>query len=396
MELKFKSILGVAMLSACALVVSSCGDDDNKPNPENSQNNNSENKTDDNSNGNSSSTVSLAAINSDFVNKTVLPTYTGLMKGNEELCAALSDMDDDEDVEAACAAWKEARQYWEWSEAFLFGAASSYGIDPHTDTWPFDRSAFDNYMAKYDPVNNEDDAAILEEAIATGQNLTGFHAVEYLLFRDGQPRKFADMTEKEIWFCQTAANDLYLNSVKLVAAWGGELSEQEAQDLEEAEMEPEDNFGDEMINAGKPGSRWSTELAATKQIISGCQNILDEVAHAKIGAPFTGEDVDYIESPHAYNSIQDFLDNTLSCVHALYGGLGVTSEYTANSVMAYAYANHPTEAAAVTEAMSNAVAMVRAMKAPFVLYYSDASAGEAIEALEDFDEALENLYSAME
>ena len=378
MELKFKSILGVAMLSACALVVSSCGDDDNKTNPENSQNNN------------------LAAINADFVNKTVLPTYDGLMKGNEKLCAALSDMDDDKDVEAACAAWKEARQYWEWSEAFLFGAASSYGIDPHTDTWPFDRSAFDNYMAKYDPVNNEGDAAMLEEAIATGQNLTGFHAVEYLLFREGQPRKFEDMTEKEIWFCQTAANDLYLNSVKLVAAWGGELSEQEAQDLEDAEMEPEDNFGEEMINAGKAGSRWSTELAATKQIISGCQNILDEVAHAKIGAPHTGEDVDYIESPHAYNSVQDFLDNTLSCVHALYGGLGVTSEYTANSVMAYAYANYPTQAAAVTEALNNAVVKVKAMKTPFVLYYSDPSAGEAIDALEAFGEALGNLYSAME
>lgn len=387
MELKFKSILGVAVLSACTFVISSCGSDDNKQNPEQQPQGGDSGVT---------AKVKLSDVNADFVNKTVIPTYVGLMKGNEELCAALSDINDDADVQAACAAWKEARQYWEWSEAFLFGAASSYGIDPHTDTWPFDKSAFDNYMAKFDPVNNEADAATLAEAIATGQNLTGFHAVEYLLFREGQPRKFSDMTPNEIWFCQTAARDLYLNSIKLVAAWGGELSANEAQDLADAEMEPDDNFGQEMINAGKAGSRWSTELAGTKQIIGGCQNILDEVAHAKIGAPYTGEDVDYIESPHAYNSIQDFLDNTLSCVYALYGGLGVDAKYTDKSVMAYAYENYPKEAAAMTAAMNNTVAKVKAMKKPFVLYYSDASAGEAIAALEAFDEALGELYAVME
>ena len=148
MELKFKSILGVAVLSACTFVISSCGSDDNKQNPDQPQG------------GDSGVTakVKLSDVNADFVNKTVIPTYVGLMKGNEKLCTALADINDDADVQAACTAWKEARQYWEWSEAFLFGAASSYGIDPHTDTWPFDKSAFDNYMAKFDPVNNEADA----------------------------------------------------------------------------------------------------------------------------------------------------------------------------------------------------------------------------------------------
>lgn len=388
MELHFKTILGAAMLAACTFTVSSCSDDSK-----------SEDQNGNNGSGNETVVENdanwISSINSDFVTLTVQPTYTGLMQGNEILMAALEDIDSDADVEAACVAWKVARQFWEWSEAFLFGAASSYGIDPHTDTWPFDVTAFNNYLAKYDPVNKPEDAALLEEAIATGQNLTGFHAVEYLLFRNGQPRKFADMTEKEIWFCQTAANDLYLNSVKLVAAWGGKLTEQEQADLEEAEMEPADNFGQEFINAGKAGSRWKTGIAGIKQIIGGCQNILDEVAHAKIGAPYTGEDVNYIESPHAYNSIQDFYDNTLSCVYALYGGLGKTA-YTDNSVMAYAYKKFPTEAANLTAAINTALQTVNQMKRPFVLYYQDESAGKAIEALEAFDGALDKLYEVIE
>ena len=64
--------------------------------------------------------------------------------------------------------------------------------------------------------------------------------------------------------------------------------------------------------------------------------------------------------------------------------------------MAYAYENYPKEAAALTAAMINAVAKVKAMKKPFVLYYSDPSAGEAITALEAFDEALGELYAVME
>jgi len=377
MEFKCKSMLSVALLAACGLFVASCSDDSESSNPESGE-------------------QKLAAINSDFVNKTVLPTYTGLMKGCEGLVIILDAMEDDDDVEAACEAWKETRQYWEWSEAFLFGAASSYGIDPHIDTWPFDEAAFNSYMEKYSPSTNEDDAAILTEAIATGQSLTGFHAVEYLLFRDGAPRAYSDMTADEIWFCQTAAQDLCLNSIRLVAAWGGDLTEAEAAVLAEAELEPEDNFGEEMINAGKAGSRWKTVLQGSKQIILGCQNILDEVAHAKIGAPYTGEDVNYIESPHAYNSIQDFYDNTLSCVHALYGGLSQEKAYTTNSIMAYAYANYPEEAEDVTDAINTALAKVSAMKKPFVLYYQDASAGEAIDALEDFNDALSDLLEVME
>lgn len=34
-------------------------------------------------------------------------------------------------ISAACNSWKDARQDWEWSEAFLFGVAGDKAIDPH-------------------------------------------------------------------------------------------------------------------------------------------------------------------------------------------------------------------------------------------------------------------------
>ena len=374
--MKQKTLLVMAAMMAAMLSFTACSDDDDDNNNENEQ---------------AAKETFLAVTNQEMVSKTILPIYTNLMNANEQLVDAIGEMETQADVNKACELWKKARQYWEQSESFLYGPATDFGIDPHTDTWPFDRAAFDNYIKRYpDLVEDEDAQTIVAEAIATGQSLTGFHAVEYLLFREGQPRQVADITDNEAWFCLIAAEDLYLASVKLVSAWGGQLNEEQEEMLEDAEFESR-NYGENFINAGKAGSTYSTITLASVQILEGCQDIIDEVAHSKIGHPYTGEDKNYIESPHAYNSIQDFYDNVLSCAFSINGGTDKSTSYTATSLMAYAMAHYPTEAATVKAAFEEALKKVNAMKRPFVLNYQDKSAGEAIEALEALDDAIDAL-----
>ena len=290
--------------------------------------------SDDNNGGNNDdhrgtfSTSELKVINAYYVDNTIVATYRNLANYNKQLVADINAMSDDAGVEKACKTWRQSRKWWEFSEAFLFGAAGDYAIDPHTDTWPFDRTQFDKYMslyknAKLGEEGFEDETNTINEAIATGQNLTGFHAVEYLIFREGKQRHFADMTANEIYFAKTAAQDLYLSSLKLVSAWGGEVSADEQALLDEVEFESAINYGENFKNAGNAGSTYSTALLASKEIIAGAKEIIGEVRDSKIGAPATGEDVNYIESPHAQNSIQDFYDNIMSCKHALYGGCTV-------------------------------------------------------------------------
>ena len=374
--MKQKALLVIAAMMAATLSFTACSDDNDD--------NNNENEL-------QAKETFLAVTNQELVNKTILPIYTCLMNANEQLVDAIGEMETQADVNKACELWKKARQYWEQSESFLYGPATDFGIDPHTDTWPFDRATFDNYI-KRDPdlVEDEDAQAIVAEAIATGQSLTGFHAVEYLLFREGQPRNIDDITDNEAWFCLAAAEDLYLASVKLVSAWGGKLNEEQEEILEDAEFESR-NYGENFINAGKAGSTYSTITLASVQILEGCQDIIDEVAHSKIGHPYTGEDKNYIESPHAYNSIQDFYDNVLSCAFSINGGADKKDAYTATSLMAYAMAHYPTEAAAVKGAFEEALKKVDGMKRPFVLNYQDASAGAAIDALEALDDAIDAL-----
>lgn len=382
----FKYSMMFAAALAFTMGFTSCSDDDND-----------EQKGTFNSN-------ELKEVNADYVDNTIVATYRNLADYNKQLVADVSAMSDDAGVAKACETWKQSRKWWEFSEAFLFGAAGDYGLDPHTDTWPFDRKQFDNYMNKYKDAKlgeegYEDETNTIDEAIATGQNLTGFHAVEYLIFRNGQPRHFAEMTHNEIYFAKAAAQDLYLSSLKLVSAWGGKVSTEEQALLDEVEFESAINYGENFKNAGNAGSTYSTVVLASKDIIAGANEIIGEVRDSKIGAPATGEDVNYIESPHAYNSIQDFYDNIMSVKHALYGGCtvdGTTPE--AKSLIGVCLRNDKTKAAAqnVMTNLENALSKINSMKKPFVLYYSDQSAKDAMTALDGLEESLDALNDLLD
>ena len=127
--MKQKALLVIAAMMAATLSFTACSDDNDD--------NNNENEL-------QAKETFLAVTNQELVNKTILPIYTCLMNANEQLVDAIGEMETQADVNKACELWKKARQYWEQSESFLYGPATDFGIDPHTDTWPFDRAAFDN------------------------------------------------------------------------------------------------------------------------------------------------------------------------------------------------------------------------------------------------------------
>ena len=143
---------------------------------------------------------------------------------------------------------------------------------------------------------------------------------------------------------------------------------------------------------------WEFAIDATREIISGCQDIIGEVGDSKIGLPYTGEDASYIESPYAYNSIIDFYDNIVSCKNALYGSVGATAP---NEKSLIYFCQHSGSNALATQAnivvakLDAALTDINAMKAPFALYYSDASCKKAIDALSELDDALDELDEAL-
>ena len=300
----------------------------------------------------------------------------------------------------ACDDWKTARANWENTEAFLFGAADVYSIDPHTDTWPVAA----NDLA--DVLRDEKAMSNLDNFIKTANSgILGYHGLEYVLFRAGQPRQIDQITNLEYKYICAVAKDLYNATATLEACWDSKESNAERQQIakdyvashlaidkdgnQEGALNGFQNFGKAFKNPGT--GDWETALEATLEIISGCQDIIGEVGQSKIGLPYTGEDASYIESPYAYNSITDFYDNIVSCKNALYGAMGATAPSEKSLIYFCQNAGNATlktQADNVVAKLDNALAKIKAMKAPFALFYSDASCKVAIDALGELDDAL--------
>ena len=303
-------------------------------------------------------------------------------------------------LDQACADWKVARANWENTEAFLFGAADVYSIDPHTDTWPVATNDLADVLRDAQAMSN------LNNFIKTANSgILGYHGLEYVLFRQGQPRKIDQITNLEYEYICAVAKDLYQATATLEAAWDSKESNAERLQIakeyvathlaidddgnQEGALGSFQNFGKAFKNPGT--GDWATALEATLEIISGCQDIIGEVGDSKIGLPYTGEDATYIESPYAYNSITDFYDNILSCKNALYGQMNTTAPVENSLIYFCKNAGNATlasQAGIVVTKLDNALAKIKAMKAPFALYYSDASCKAAIDALGELDDAL--------
>lgn len=339
-----------------------------------------------------------------YVAHVITPTYSQLASHAEQLVEdlqALRQQPTDAHVQAACATFLEARACWEKSEAFLFGPASDFGIDPHIDSWPLDEDAFNIMMANDAQINAMDnDEGDVYAGDHLGNSLLGFHGLEYILFENGSPKPAASISDKELVYAIAVAGDLRNHCYQLEVSWmGDEAHVAHVQKVEELEYNTTVNgsplsYGLNMQNAGTPGSTYASTTNALMSIIDGCNTIVDEVGTSKIGKPYHGEDIYYIESPYSQKSIQDFYDNIISVQNAYMGGV----EGERNSDLSVHYFINKLDAAVdsrVLAAIDNSLAKIAGMKAPFVQNYTDASAKAAIDALAELDDALSAAYDVL-
>lgn len=309
-------------------------------------------------------------------------------------------------LDAACNQWKVARADWENTEAFLFGAADEYSIDPHTDTWPVDQAALANVLRDNSIMSDIDN-----KVKQLNSGLLGYHGIEYVLFRNGQPRDISQITELEYRYVCAVAKDLYQATCVLQTTWEGAKSgtryDETISYLKSHNTLDDDgnvtgegmsykNFGSNFKNT--PSADYESDLDATIQIIEGARDIISEVGGSKIGLPWTGQDDSYIESPYAYNSITDFYDNIVSCKNALYGSVGATQPDVKSVVYFCLNAGNATlksQAQNVQEKLETALTCINNMKRPFALNYKDVSAETAINALDALDNALDAMEETL-
>ncbi len=340
----------------------------------------------------------MASVAEQYVNHTVVPTYKNLATYTEQLASQMQTLKETKSQEAlnqVCETFLNARAWWEKSEAFLFGAAGDYGIDPHIDSWPLDEDAFNTMMtneAQINAMNSEDGDQYAGEIL--GNALLGFHGIEYIIFSNGTPKAVGTISDKELIYATAVAGDLRNRCFQLEVAWAGEANAPAAHvaklnDLELAYTVSGGalSYGENMTSAGQPGSHYASMAHAMMEILDGCAAIADEVGTSKIGKPYSDEDASYIESPYSQTSTIDFYNNIISVENAYYGG--IEGQRDENKSLHKYIADRDSELdKKVTDAISNALSKIDAMPRPFVNNRNDARNGAALAACQALDEAL--------
>ena len=160
------------------------------------------------------------------------------------------------------------------------------GLDPALDSWPVNRVDLNAVLAS-------GDALTASSIDGLEDTLKGFHTIEYLLFRDGNQRKAADITPRELEYLVATTENLKAKTAQLRLAWDS----------------TGENFAAEVANAGSSSQIYKSQKSAMQEMVNGMIVIADEVANGKISDPFNERDTTLVESQFSFNSITDFQDN---------------------------------------------------------------------------------------
>ena len=326
-----KNLLSGLMSLAMAFTFAACGSDKNEPTPTPTPT--------PTPSPTPTPTVSvteadLSAAVAQYVDGVVLPTYKALAEKNEALNKAVEKFrqsPSDANFEEVANAWLDAREPWESSEAFLFGPVADKGLDPNMDSWPLDQVSIAAIL-------NSADWAALEwtgdydeddENIEAVQSVRGFHTLEYLTFKDGEPRTVSattGSTDPNTMEYADANKEAWANYMQAVAA----LLRADANTLY-ADWKESYNGGKsyaEIFKSHDGTEGFNSAINCIEQIIDGCADIASEVGASKIGDPVslyedgkTEEALYAVESWYSWHSRDDYTNNIYSIRNAYFGSL---------------------------------------------------------------------------
>ena len=368
---------------------------------------------DDNNNGGSTEVVDqhMAAILKQYAEKTVVATYSRLADASmvlEDACENLYNKVEAKtattaDVQKACDAWIQSRVWWERSEAFLLGPANIMGIDPHIDSWPLDKAKLDNLLASPE-IMDKLDAEYITTNLGSG-GLCGFHALEYVIYKDGKAKPIEEIDSNLAKFAYAVSGDLSLQCLILEAAWNGfdTVSQAKKDIIEAADAVPDGAFKMNFINAGQAGSRYRTQLEAMVELIKsdkGCFGIASEVGDTKISDPVKSQDVLDVESWYSFNSKADFQDNIRGIQNVIMGGVqDLRNEQ--NSVYTYLKNKNAKLAEELKKAIENCIGEdgttgIGTIKYPFRDHLGAEENAEAIKSCQDLNAKLEEVATYLQ
>lgn len=252
------------------------------------------------------------AVISNEADNIITATYVDLDSKAAALLTAVETLDATPTqvaLEAAQTAWRAARVPWESSEGFLFGPVDILTIDPAIDSWPLNTADLQAFLTQ----NPEATQAQIEVA---GDDVRGFHAIEYLLFGDGvttNTRSVDTLTDPERRYLIALTQALKARTAALASAWTTDFN-------------GAGPYATLLKNPGASNIAYVSQAAVVQELVNGVITIVDEVGNAKLAEPLgtslATADTSKVESQYSWNSLTDFHNNLQSVLNAYTGKRG--------------------------------------------------------------------------
>ena len=302
-------------------------------------------------------TFSAGAMLTNEADNIISATYLELDTKAAALLAAVQALQaapTEATLTAAQAAWRAARVPWESSESFLYGPVESLGVDPAIDSWPLNTADLEAFLA----TNPNATQAQIENA---GDDVRGFHAIEFLLFGDGvatNDKPAADLTPAQLNYLIALTQALKARTAALASSWTSDFN-------------GAGPYAALLRNPGATNPAYQTQGGVVQELINGLITIASEVGTAKLAEPLgtsaAGADTSLVESQYSWNSLTDFHNNVQSILNVYTGKRGFnpasdTLAATDNGLFAFVNARDATLARTVYDQIIDSMRKIALIK----------------------------------
>jgi len=311
-----------------------------------------------------------AQILTDFSTNVAQATYNDLKAKasilNDDIQSFVAAQDETK-LTKLRADWKAARQAWEQSESFLFGPVDTNKIDPRIDSWPINEQDLNVELAG--------DAELTEEYIdGLGEDIKGFHPIEFLVFGENGDKAADDFTERELEYLSALGQNLKKLTSEAATAWDPASSS---------------SYTTVFIKAGAGSNEFPTQRSAFEQLVNAMAGICEEVADEKINSVYLEHDPSLEESPYAQNSLIDFKNNIIGVQNVYLGKYSAAGDASLEDLVKEYNLSLDGE---IKAAISAAIASLENIDGPFgsAILNTNVKVQNAIDAIHNLQEKLDD------
>lgn len=212
---------------------------------------------------------------------------------------SLAKSRDEAKLGATIDAWKKVSATLNQTIIFWYGPVAQYDFNKELAIWPMDKVLVDHTLGEMEAGKITLDAKGLREKSAS---LRGLNTLKYLLFRDGEPRQAAEITDAQYDYIVAATQAMAEESLKFKASWFGmeNMTKEELAVMNNAGFKKQwTSYAEEFKNPGSETSRYFSVSVPLQELIQESMTVvedmvpqIEELAEYRTEAPMYWESID--------------------------------------------------------------------------------------------------------